>query len=96
MVLARAGYTRATIQQALAERAVTSRELLASLNTKMLVGNEAMIPAVRDPKKILLLTAGGSGIYTMVMPSWCAGPHGNIAVHEEIEMGQYCELPEAG
>jgi hypothetical protein len=27
------------------------------------------------------------------MPSWCAGPHGNIAVHEPIDIAQYCELP---
>jgi hypothetical protein len=31
----------------------------------------------------------------MVMPSWCAGPHGNIAVHAEIEIDQFCEIPAA-
>jgi len=92
-VLGRAGYTREKIQHILSERAVTPRTQLAALNPLMLVGEEELIPAVRDPSKILLLTAGGAGLYTMVMPSWCAGPHGNVAVHEEIELDQYCEVP---
>ncbi len=92
-VLGRAGYTRDMIQQVLSERAVTPRTQLAALNSRMLVGDDEMIPAVRDPSKILLLTGGGTGLYTMVMPSWCAGPHGNVAVHAEIELDQYCEVP---
>jgi len=92
-VLANAGYTREKIQQALSERAVTPRAELELLNPRMLVGDEALIPAVRDPRNIVLLTAGGTGLYTMVMPSWCAGPHGNVAVHAEIELNQFCELP---
>ncbi len=95
-VLHRAGYTREEIQRELSERAVTPRAELEALNPRMLVGDEALIPAVRDPSKILLLTAGGTGLYTMVMPSWCAGPHGNVAVHAEIELNQYCELPVVG
>lgn len=94
-VLHNAGYTRETIQQELSKRAVTPRAELEALNPRMLVGSEAFIPAVRDPENILLLTAGGTGLYTMVMPSWCAGPHGNVAVHAEIELNQYCELPSA-
>ena len=92
-VLANAGFTREHIQRQLSERAVTPRAVLAALNTKMLVGQEVAIPAVRDPNNILILTAGGSGLYTMVMPSWCAGPHGNIAVHQEIELDQACAIP---
>ncbi len=92
-VLHRGHYDRARIQQALAARAVTPRALLARLDPKMLVGKEDMIPAVRDPANIHVLVAGGPGLYSMVMPSWCAGPHGNIAVHEAVEIAQYCELP---
>ena len=93
-VLKRANYDRAGVQLALATRAVTPRELLQRLNPKMLTGTEDMIPAVRNPANIHVLVAGGPGLYSMVMPSWCAGPHGNIAVHELIETAQYCELPE--
>jgi hypothetical protein len=95
-VLARAGYDREHIQARLAELDVTPRELLAGLNPKRLAGTEDIIPAVRDPRNIHCLTAGGPGLYTMVMPSWCAGPHGNLAVHAEIEIGEFCEVPGVG
>lgn len=92
-VLKRAGYDRPRVQDALAARAVTPREELSRLNRKMLTGTEDLIPAVREPRNIHLLVAGGPGLYSMVMPSWCAGPHGNIAVHQAIEIAQFCELP---
>lgn len=92
-VLKRAGYDRPRVQAALAARAVTPREVLSRLNRKMLTGTEDLIPAVREPRNIHLLVAGGPGLYSMVMPSWCAGPHGNIAVHQAIETTQFCELP---
>lgn len=92
-VMAAAGHTRETMQRALSERARRPRAELAALNPRMLVGEEEFIPAVRDPRNILIITAGGPGLYTMVMPSWSAGPHGNVAVHERIELGQFCELP---
>ena len=92
-VLKRAGYDRPRVQAALAARAVTPREELSRLNRKMLTGTEDLIPAVREPRNIHLLVAGGPGLYSMVMPSWCAGPHGNIAVHQAIEIAQFCELP---
>jgi len=92
-LLANAGHTRESIQQALAARAVTPRAVLARLNTKMLMGDGDPLPAVRNPANIHLLTAGGPGLYTVVMPSWCAGPHGNIAVHAEIELNQACAVP---
>jgi len=92
-VLARHDYDRARIQQALAARAVTPRDELARLNGKMLQGEGDPVPAVRDPANILLLVAGAPGLYSVVMPSWCAGPHGNVAVHAAVELGQACELP---
>lgn len=94
-VLRAAGLSRVDVQDALAARAVMSREALVALNPRMLIGDEAMIPAVRDPRKILLVTAGGPGLYTMVLPSWSAGPHGNVAVHEPIALNPWCALPGA-
>ena len=41
----------------------------------------------------VVLIAGGSGLYSVVFPSWCAGPHGNVAVHEAIVLGQACAVP---
>jgi len=92
-VLTAAGLDRAAIQRELATRAVTPRSRLAALNTKMLMGIGDPLPAVRDPAKVLVLTAGGSGLYSVVFPSWCAGPHGNVAVHEAIVLGQACAVP---
>ena len=92
-VLSRAGHTRESIQQALAAKAVTPRAALAALNAKMLFGEGEVLPAVRNPANLHVLVAGGSGLYSMVMPSWCAGPHGNVAVHEPVDLGQACEVP---
>ena len=45
------------------------------------------------PEDILLLMAGGSGLYSMVMPSWCAGAHQNRYVSQRVELDLYCEIP---
>ena len=50
----------------------------------------------RSPEQILLLVAGGSGLYSMIMPTWCVGPHRNSAVSLPIGTGQMCEIPAAG
>ena len=42
---------------------------------------------------ILIMMAGGSGLYSMVMPSWCAGQHKNSAVSVAVETDQFCEIP---
>ena len=46
-----------------------------------------------EPEQILVLTAGGNGLYSMVMPSWCAGKHNNPAVSVKLEVDQFCEVP---
>lgn len=88
-----AGLDRAAIQAELAARAVVPRSELNAFKPRMLVSEGEAVHAVREAENILLLVAGGPGLYSMVMPSWCAGPHGNRAVNEEIEMNAYCELP---
>ncbi len=50
-------------------------------------------PVFPAPESILILTAGGSGLYSMVMPSWCAGKHRNSAVSVVVEAEQFCEVP---
>jgi hypothetical protein len=49
--------------------------------------------AFNDPSQILILQAGGSGLYSMVMPSWCAGTHCNTAVSVKVEADMFCEIP---
>ena len=43
--------------------------------------------------QILLLVGGGPGLYSVVMTSWCAGPHSNSAVSKPVQYGEVCEIP---
>lgn len=45
------------------------------------------------PEDILVLMAGGSGLYSMVMPTWCAGANRNRYVSQVIETELFCEVP---
>ena len=47
----------------------------------------------RSADQILIIVAGGSGLYSMVMPSWCAGAHQNSAISILVEADQFCEIP---
>ena len=46
-----------------------------------------------SPEQILVLMAGGSGLYSMVMPSWSAGAHRNAAISVKVALDQVCEIP---
>lgn len=94
-VLAAAGYDRSKVKEAFAGRATNPRSVLAALNPAFAGdgGPDDAIPAVRDPDDLLVLVAGGPGLYSVVMPSWAAGPHRNPAVHERIELDRACEVP---
>ncbi len=94
-VLADAGLSRADIKQRLTELAVNPAEVLGELNpafAKRYSGDES-VPAIRDPNDIVLLVAGGAGLYSTVMPSWGAGAHNNPIVHAEVFIDQFCEIP---
>lgn len=56
-------------------------------------GGETVRHCFARAEDILVITAGGNGLYSMVMPSWCAGPHRNRAVSVRVETGQFCEIP---
>jgi len=47
----------------------------------------------RSNEDLLVFVAGGGGLYSVVFPTWCAGPHKNRAVTVEIEVGQACVIP---
>jgi hypothetical protein len=93
-VLADSGLSRTDVKIRLKELAVNRPDLLAELNPAWAGANRSdPVPAVRDPQDIVLLVAGGSGLYSTVMPSWAAGAHANPIVHNEIIIDQYCEIP---
>jgi hypothetical protein len=96
--LADAGYTRRRVQERLAELAVTPRGVLqhyAPLGGKKTGRDDEPVRAIRDPESVVLVVAGGEGIYSAVMNSWGGEPGGARAVSKEIEIAQACELPGA-
>lgn len=93
-VLAEAGYDRKGIQQRIAELAVVPIEEARRLYPRQFTSvTGSHVRALRNPEQLLLVQAGGTGLYSMVMPTWSAGAHSNQAVHAEIELDQACELP---
>ena len=65
-----------------------------------LTAGDALAPArdsprkcFKSPQQILVLVAGGGGLYSMIMPTWCAGPHRNSAVSKRVDTDQFCEIP---
>jgi hypothetical protein len=94
-VLAGAGLDRAAVQRRLqAACARTLGELRALAGGLAPAGDDdAVRQAFLEPEDLLVLVAGGTGLYSMVMPSWCAGPHRNRAVCVPVETDVFCEIP---
>jgi len=92
--LAAAGQTRASIAEAIYERAVNSPETLGRSGA-LGIGStpERERRCFACPEDVLVVVAGGGGLYSVVMPSWCAGPHRNRAVSKPIALGEACALP---
>lgn len=93
-ILADANYTRARICERLAALCVQDKATLQAFAPAFTARIQSdPVPAFADPADIVVIVAGGTGLYSMVMPSWCAGPHRNRAVTERIELDQVCEIP---
>ncbi len=93
-ILHKAGMARADIQQSLAERCQLSNKEIAKLVPGFAGrGKSEKRQAFTDPSQILVMMAGGSGLYSMVMPSWCAGTHKNSASSVKVESDFFCEVP---
>ena len=54
---------------------------------------DEFVHAIAGPEGLLLLVAGGTGLYSTVMPSWGGGAHRNVAVTKVVELDQACEVP---
>ncbi len=96
-VLAGAGLTRADIQARLFELCSLPQAQLTEFSPDFAKRIKVdPVPAFARPEDIIVLVAGGTGLYSMVMPTWCAGPHANRAVSQLVELDQMCEIPGAG
>ena len=93
-ILARSKLSRAEIQQRLWRATHYPKEQLvyfAKGFAERIKGDEYR--CFEKPEDILVLMAGGSGLYSMVMPTWCAGAHRNRYVSQVAETEQFCEVP---
>ncbi|MCU1504279.1 MAG: hypothetical protein JWM12_3633 [Ilumatobacteraceae bacterium] len=97
-VLARAGLGRADVQRELHRLATNLRGDLRELNPAFAGSGDAgdELHALPSPDHVLVLVAGGGGLYSTVFPSWSAGAHLNPILHERIEADQACEVPASG
>ena len=59
-------------------------------------GEDDELRALPSPDHVLVLVAGGGGLYSSVFPSWSAGAHANPILHERIETDQACVIPGLG
>ena len=96
-VLAKAGWTRQSIQERLFELCHVSRSRIRSMNAALTPkgADDDLIPVVESPDRFLVFVAGAEGLYSAVFPSWSAGAHGNNAVHMPVISDQACEVPVA-
>lgn len=92
-VLCNAGLSRQDIASELYARCFLEGETVKRLMGAFAGDNPQRRMAFRSPDQILILQAGGSGLYSMVMPSWCAGAHANSAVSIKVEADMFCEIP---
>ena len=49
--------------------------------------------AFAEPANILVMVAGGSGLYSMVMPNWGGADHANSAVSVKVDDEFFCAIP---
>lgn len=92
-VLNKAGLSRQDIASEIYQRCemdgAEANRLCAGFARKTLKPRQAFT----GPDQLLILMSGGSGLYSMVMPSWSAGANKNSAVSVKVEADFYCEVP---
>ena len=90
-----AGYDRDGVADELVARAVNRKGDIAAVPIagEIAGDDDAPVPALRSRQSVVIIVAGGGGLYSMAMPSWAAGPHRNPAVIKEIDLFPACEIP---
>jgi len=98
-ILANANMNRESVAQRLWELTHLPKAGLQQYGNKFAAwlatadASESTYRAFPSPDHLLLMMAGGSGLYSMVMPSWSAGAHRNSPVSVAIDTDQFCEIP---
>lgn len=96
-ILSGAGLSRRDVAVRLFELAHHPRAELERLASAFAgrAGDHDLVSCFETPEQILIMMAGGSGLYSMVLPSWCAGAHRNSAVSVQVAIDPSCEVPGA-
>ena len=94
-ILHRAGLSREDIAAEICERCQHPNAELHQLSPGFAPSQAGVRKAFRSPEQLLILMAGGSGLYSMVMPSWCAGTHRNSPSSSLVDFEFACEIPGA-
>ena len=92
-VLNKAGLTRQDIAEEIHRRSTMAEAAINKLAPGFARKDSGNRDAFKGPEQLLILMSGGSGLYSMVMPSWCAGPHKNSASCIKVESEFFCEVP---
>ena len=97
-LMAKRGFDRARIQRELYQRAANPHSTLQHHVPSFAARSEddGLVHAFQNPEDLLVLVAGGGGLYSVVMPTWCAGPHRNRYISRAIPYGEACAVPEDG
>lgn len=87
------GYGRAEIAAELSRHAVNPAGLIRRLRGGLPPYDmDTMFQAVPRPEDVLVVVAGGPGVYSAVTTPWGGGPHHNPHVSREIVFSDSCEI----
>jgi hypothetical protein len=92
-VLNKAGLTRQDIAEEIHRRSTMAEAAINKLAPGFARKDSGNRDAFKGPEQLLILMSGGSGLYSMVMPSWCAGPNKNSVSCIKVESEFFCEVP---
>ena len=92
-ILQGAGLSRQDIAEEIYQRSCMEPEEITRLMPAFAGDNPQKRYAFTGPESLLILMSGGSGLYSMVMPSWSTGPHSNSASSVKVEADFFCEIP---
>ena len=92
-ILDQAGLTRQDIAEGIYQRSSMTEKEISRLAPGFARKDSGNRDAFKGPEQLLILMSGGSGLYSMVMPSWCAGAHKNSASSVKVESEFFCEVP---
>lgn len=96
-LLAEAGLSREDVAEGIHAEAHNLAKDLTDVGSFVARSSKAspddLLRAFQKPEDILVVVAGGLGIYSMVMTSWGAGPSRNPAISVEINIDQACAVP---